>query len=145
MASEVFKVHSANQYKIPCKEKGSIFDILKNYFALCLKQSRDKSLNSNCSKCTVWLMTGNLYLFRKSTPFYYFGQIISFYTYFFLHLFLFVAIDTVFHPSGIIQNGRRNSFQSFFKISFQITMSKFLLHNEIVCWLFWKQKALLFV
>jgi hypothetical protein len=30
------------------------------------------------------------------------------YTYFFLNdLFLYIAIDTVFHPSGIIQNDRR--------------------------------------
>ena len=35
-------------------------------------------------------------------------QIQYIFTYFFLNdLFLYIAIDTVFHPSGIIQNGRR--------------------------------------
>ena len=40
--------------------------------------------------------------------------ILSIGTFFFLNdLFLYLAIDTVFHPSGIIQNGREN----FFKIT----------------------------
>ena len=34
-------------------------------------------------------------------------------TFFFLNdLFLYLASDTVFHPSGIIQNGRENFFKS---------------------------------
>ena len=35
-----------------------------------------------------------------------------------IYFSLYIAIDTVFHPSGIIQNGRRNSFQNFFKSFF---------------------------
>ena len=46
----------------------------------------------------------------RSTP----EKIVFFFTFFFLNdLFLYLAIDTVFHPSGIIQNGRVN----FFKIT----------------------------
>ena len=39
-------------------------------------------------------------------------------TFFFLNdLFLYLAIDTVFHPSGIIQNGRRKLLQNhMFKV-----------------------------
>jgi hypothetical protein len=43
------------------------------------------------------------------------------YTFIFLNdLFLYLAIDTVFHPSGIIQNGR----------------GKFPQNNKITCCLF---------
>ena len=45
---------------------------------------------------------------RRSTELEVGQRIIEVNTYFFLNdLFLYIAIDTVFHPSGIIQNGRR--------------------------------------
>ena len=45
-------------------------------------------------------------------------------TYFFLNdLFIYIAIDTVFHPSGIIQNGRRKLLSKSHGQSFNYIMN----------------------
>ena len=51
-------------------------------------------------------------------------RIIEVNTFFFLNdLFLYLAIDTVFHPSGIIQNGRRKLLSQLYKYeTSEITM-----------------------
>ena len=68
-------------------------------------------------KCNQILMLKITFLFKGSDNrkyshiYWHFLQL----TYFFLDLFLYIAIDIVFHSSGIIENGRRNSFQNFLK------------------------------